>query len=117
MKKQVLLSVFAASLFAAPAALAQDGAYGLGATTKYEENGVYANTDVPATVAQIKDYNDKDLGRKAEQWTRQANPLKKGEVLKVEKGEAAKDAAANKAMAAKKAAAGHKVLPKTSAAK
>ena len=114
MKKQVLLSVFAASLFAAaPAALANGD---LGATSKYEPAGTYVpNNDVPATAAQIKDYNDKDLGRKSEEFTRNANTQKPGEHLKVEKGEAAKEASKKAPIAAKKAAG--KVLPKTSAAK
>ena len=112
MKKKVLLSVFAASLFAAPAALANGEGLGLGATPKYEEAPVYANTEVPATAAQIKDYNDKDLNRKSEEWTRKANPLQKGETLKVDKGQAA-----DKAMAPAKKPAGQKALPKTSAVK
>ena len=113
MKKQVLLSVFAASLFAAPVALANGEGLGLGATPKYDEAGVYVpNNDVPATAAQIKDYNDKDLGRKSEEFTRNANTQKPGEKLKVEKGEAAK--AADKAKAPVK---GQRALPRTSAVK
>lgn len=107
MKKKVLLSVFAASLFAAPVALANGE---LGANRTTNEAGFWANTEAPATVAEIKSENDKDLGTKSEKWTRDANKLAKGENLKVDKGQAA-----NKAMAPK-AAAG-KVLPKTSAAK
>ena len=107
MKKQVLLSVFAASLFAAPAALAQDGAYGLGATRVVTEPaGFYADTTKEATVGEIKAENDKDLGRVSEELTRKANPLKNGETLKVDKGQATK--AADKAV---------KALPKTSAVK
>ena len=106
MKKQVLLSVFAASLFAAPAALAQDGAYGLGATRVVTEPaGIYADTTKEATVGEIKAENDKDLGRVAEELTRKANVLKPGETLKVDKGQAAKTPA------------GVKALPKTSAVK
>ena len=108
MKKQVLLSVFAASLFAAPAALAvEPTGLDLGATRWSEESGVWADTDATATVAQIKDYNDKDLGTKSEQWTRGANKLKDGEKLVVDKGQATK---ADKP-------AGQKALPKTSAVK
>ena len=107
MKKQVLLSVFAASLFAAPVALAQDGAYGLGATRTTEPAGFYADTTKEATVGEIKTENDKDLGRVAEELTRKANPLKQGETLKVDKGQAEK---ANKP-------AGVKALPRTSAVK
>ena len=109
MKKQVLLSVFAASLFAAPAALAEDGAYGLGATRVVTEPAGYwvENPNTPATVGEIKAENDKDLGRVSEELTRKANPLKKGETLKVDKGQAEK---ANKP-------AGVKALPKTSAVK
>ena len=107
MKKKVLLSVFAASLFAAPAALANGE---LGANRTTNEAGFWANTEAPATVAEIKAENDKDLGNKSEKWTRDANKLKKGENLKVDKGQAA-----DKAMTAKKPAG--KVLPKTSAAK
>ena len=111
MKKKVLLSVFAASLFAAPVALANGDGLGLGATPKFEENPVYVDDiNTPATAAQIKDYNDKDLGRKAEQWTRGANKLAKGENLKVDKGEAAKAEKANKP-------AGQRTLPKTHAVK
>ena len=105
MKKKVLLSVFAASLFAAPAALAQDGAYGLGATRTTEPAGFYADTTKEATVGEIKSENDKDLGRVAEELTRKANVLKPGETLKVDKGQAAKTPA------------GVKALPKTSAVK
>ena len=105
MKKQVLLSVFAASLFAAPAVLAQDGAYGLGATRTTEPAGFYADTTKEATVGEIKSENDKDLGRVAEELTRKANVLKPGETLKVDKGQAAKTPA------------GVKALPKTSAVK
>ena len=106
MKKQVLLSVFAASLFAAaPAALAQGE---LGANRTSETAGFYADTTKEATVGEIKAENDKDLGRVAEELTRGANKLKKGENLKVDKGEAAKAPAAK---------AGQKALPKTSAVK
>ena len=118
--KKSLLSVLAAGLVVtavAPVALAadKDAAYGLGATRWSNESGVWAdNNNVEATPAQIKGYNDADLGYKYEKWTRDANKLKAGEHLKVDKGQAAKDAA----MAAKAGVkpAG-KVLPKTSAAK
>ena len=108
--KKSLLSVLAAGLVVtavAPVALA-DGE--LGANRWSNESGVYADTNVTATVDQIKDYNDKDLGTKSEQWTRGANKLAKGENLKVDKGEAAKAEKANKP-------AGQKTLPKTHAVK
>ena len=126
MKKVLLSSVAALAVFTATAPVfAEDGAYGLGATRWSNESGVWVdNNDVAATPDQIKDYNDKDLGTKSEQWTRDANPLKDKEHLKVDKGEAVK-AADQKADAkdAKKAdqkapaAAGQKALPKTSAVK
>ena len=73
----------------------------LGANRTTNEAGFWANTEAPATVAEIKAENDKDLGNKSEKWTRDANKLKKGEMLKVDKG--------TKAPAKK--------LPKTSAVK
>ena len=112
MKKQVLLSVFAASLFAAPVALANGE---LGANRTTNAAGFFADTTKPATVAEIKAENDKDLGNKSEKWTRDANKLAKGETLKVDKGQADK-AAANK-MAPKAGKSGVRALPKTSAAK
>lgn len=127
MKKVLLSSVAALAVFTAAAPVfAEDGAYGLGATRWSNESGVWVdNNDVAATPDQIKDYNDKDLGTKSEQWTRDANKLKDKEHLKVDKGEAVKaadqKAADQKADAkdAKKApaAAGQKALPKTSAVK
>lgn len=109
--KKSLLSVLAAGLVVtavAPVALAADDALGLGATRWSDESGVWVdNNNAPATAAEIKDYNDKDLGTKSEQWTRGANALKPGETLKVDKGQAEK---ANKP-------AGVKALPKTSAVK
>ncbi|WP_314084190.1 LPKTxAVK-anchored surface protein [uncultured Gemella sp.] len=105
MKKQVLLSVFAASLFAAPVALANGE---LGANRTTETAGFYADTTKEATVGEIKAENDKDLGRVAEELTRGANKLKNGENLKVDKGEAVKAPAAK---------AGQKTLPKTHAVK
>ena len=123
MKKVLLSSVAALAVFASAAPVfAEDGAYGLGATRWSNESGVWVdNNDVAATPDQIKEYNDKDLGTKSEQWTRDANKLKKGEHLKVDKGEAVK-AADQKADAKKEdkkapAAAGQKALPKTSAVK
>lgn len=127
MKKVLLSSVAALAVFTAVAPVfAEDGAYGLGATRWSNESGVWVdNNDVAATPDKIKDYNDKDLGTKSEQWTRDANPLKDKEHLKVDKGEDVKaadqKAADQKADAkdAKKApaAAGQKALPKTSAVK
>jgi len=123
MKKVLLSSVAALAVFASAAPVfAEDGAYGLGATRWSNESGVWVdNNDVAATPDQIKEYNDKDLGTKSEQWTRDANKLKKDEHLKVDKGEAVK-AADQKADAKKEdkkapAAAGQKALPKTSAVK
>lgn len=116
MKKVLLSSVVALAVFAAAAPVfAEDGAYGLGATRWSEERGFYTDTNKEATVDQIKAENDKDLGVNSETWTRNANKLKKGENLKVDKGEAAKDA--DKKADAKAPAAGQKALPKTSAAK
>lgn len=113
--KKSLLSVLAAGLVVtavAPVALANDAEGVFGANRTTNEAGYQADTTKPATVAEIKAENDKDLGNKSEKWTRDANKLEKGETLKVDKGQAAKEAA--KAGAHK--AAG-KVLPKTSAAK
>ena len=109
--KKSLLSVLAAGLVVtavAPVALANDAEGVFGANRKTEERGYYADTTNSASVAEIKAENDKDLGTNSEKWTRDANKLKKGETLKVDKGQA--DKAADKA-AAKKA------LPKTSAVK
>ena len=99
--KKALLSLVAAGLVGAvvaPAALAEGE---LGANRNTNETGYWANTEAPATVGEIKAENDKDLGNKSEKWTRDANKLKKGEMLKVDKG--------TKAPAKK--------LPKTSAVK
>ena len=102
--KKSLLSVLAAGLVVtavAPVALANDAEGVFGANRKTEEHGYYADTTKPASVSEIKAENDKDLGNNSEKWTRDANKLKKGEMLKVDKG--------TKAPAKK--------LPKTSAAK
>ena len=123
MKKVLLSSVAALAVFASAAPVfAEDGAYGLGATRWSNESGDWVdNNDVAATPDQIKEYNDKDLGTKSEQWTRDANKLKKDEHLKVDKGEAVKaadqKADANKEDKKAPAAAGQKALPKTSAVK
>lgn len=93
MKKQVLLSVFAAALFAAPAASAVELPNTSGETP--------ADTNAPATFESLKPVADKNLGDKSEKATRAKNNLKKGETLKVDKG--------TKAPAKK--------LPKTSAVK
>jgi len=122
MKKVLLSSVAALAVFSAAAPVFAEDGLGLGATRLTEESGIYADTSKDATVAEIKEANDKDLGTKSEKWTRDANKLKAGEHLKVDKGEAVK-AADQKADAkkddAKKApaAAGQKALPKTSAVK
>ena len=121
MKKVLLSSVAALAVFAAAAPVFADGE--LGANRWSNESGVWVdNNEEAATPAQIKEYNDKDLGTKSEQWTRDANKLKAGEHLKVDKGEAVKaadqKADAKKADAKKApAAAGQKALPKTSAVK
>ena len=123
MKKVLLSSVAALAVFTAVAPVfAEDGVYGLGATRWSNESGVWVdNNDVEATPAQIKEYNDKDLGTKSEKWTRDANKLKKDEHLKVEKGEAPKaedkKAEDKKAPAKPAPVAGQKALPKTSAVK
>ena len=109
MKKVLLSSVAALAVFAAAAPVFADGE--LGANRATNESGIYADTSKDATVGEIKEANDKDLGTKSEQWTRGANQLKKGENLKVDKGEADKKADA------KAPAAGQKALPKTSAVK
>ena len=114
MKKVLLSSVVALAVFAAVAPVfandaTAEGVFGANRTTN--ESGIYADTSKDATVGEIKEANDKDLGTKSEQWTRGANQLKKGENLKVDKGEADKKADA------KAPAAGQKALPKTSAVK
>ena len=120
MKKVLLSSVAALAVFASAAPVFADGE--LGANRWSNESGTYADTSKDATVAEIKEANDKDLGTKSEKWTRDANKLKAGEHLKVDKGEATK-AEDKKAPAAKAedkkapAAAGQKALPKTSAVK
>ena len=123
MKKVLLSSVAALAVFASAAPVFANDAEGVfGANRWSNESGIYADTSKEATVAEIKEANDKDLGTKSEQWTRDANKLKKGEHLKVDKGEATK-AEDKKAPAAKAedkkapAAAGQKALPKTSAVK
>ena len=120
MKKVLLSSVAALAVFASAAPVFADGE--LGANRLTEESGYYADTTKEATVPEIKAENDKDLGTKSEKWTRDANKLKAGEHLKVDKGEAVKaadqKADAKKADAKKApAAAGQKALPKTSAVK
>ena len=122
MKKVLLSSVAALAVFSAAAPVFAEDGLGLGATRWSNETGIYADTSKEATVAEIKEANDKDLGTKSEKWTRDANKLKAGEHLKVDKGEAVKaadqKADAKKADAKKApAAAGQKALPKTSAVK
>ena len=122
MKKVLLSSVAALAVFASAAPVFAEDGLGLGATRWSNESGYYADTTKEATVPEIKAENDKDLGTKSEKWTRDANKLKAGEHLKVDKGEAVKaadqKADAKKADAKKApAAAGQKALPKTSAVK
>ena len=117
MKKVLLSSVAALAVFAAAAPVFADGE--LGANRWSNESGVWVdNNEEAATPAKIKEYNDKDLGDKSEKWTRDANKLKEGEVLKVEKGDVEAPKAEEKKEDAKApAAAGQKTLPKTSAVK
>ena len=118
MKKVLLSSVAALAVFAAAAPVFAEGE--LGANRKTNESGIYVeNNEEPATVAGLKEANDKDLGTKSEQWTRDANKLKKDENLKVDKGEVeAPKADENKEVAKTPApVAGQKALPKTSAVK
>ena len=118
MKKKVLLSVFAASLFAAaPAALAQEAApllpIGNGEGSTYVTNP----KDPAANILEFKKSYDEGLEGKAVKETEKANGLK---AVKTDDGYklVGKGQAAKKAMAPKAGAkpAG-KVLPKTSAAK
>ena len=104
--KKVLLSLAALAVFALAAPVFANDAEGVfGANRWSDEAGVWVgDINKPATVSEIKEANDKDLGNKSEKWTRDANKLKAGEKLNVDKGEAAK-------------AAGQKALPKTSAVK
>ena len=119
MKKVLLSSVAVLAVFSAAAPVFAEDGLGLGATRLTEESGIYADTSKDATVAEIKEANDKDLGTKSEQWTRDANKLKKDENLKVDKGEVeAPKADENKEVAKTPApVAGQKALPKTSAVK
>lgn len=112
MKKQVLLSVFAAALFAAPTVSAFDLPNTSGATD--------ANTAHEVTsLDQLKPAADAQLGKNAKEATDKANGIvgkevAPGEFHYVGKGKPA--TAAKKAQAGAHKAAG-KVLPKTSAAK
>ena len=65
MKKQVLLSVFAAALFAAPAASAFD--------LPNTAGGTQADTNAPATFESLKPAADKNLGDKSEKATKDSN--------------------------------------------
>ena len=111
MKKKVLLSVFAASLFAAPVALAADelvnvpNVPGQDYVTNVENNSA-------KDLLELKESADKGLEEKAVKATEKANglkavPTKDGYKL-VGKGQAAKAPAAK---------AGQKTLPKTHAVK
>ena len=110
MKKQVLLSVFAASLFAAPVVSANDlFPIGNGQGTDYVTNP----EGTPATgLADLKASYDNGLEGKAVKLTEKANGLKaektKDGYKLVGKGQAAKAPAAK---------AGQKTLPKTHAVK
>ena len=101
MKKKVLLSVFAASLFAAPVALA-DEARLVGEYTP--------DNSKPLTLDGAYEGLNKDMVKTSEEKTRLDNKFNPGEKLKFEKDGAEK---ANKPAAP----AGQKTLPKTSAAK
>ena len=116
MNKKVLLSVFAASLVAAPTALAADELVNV---PHVKDVATTANTNQEVTsLDQLKPSADAKLGQDAKKATDKANGIvgkevAPGEFHYVGKGKPA----ANKAMQAKKPAAGHKALPKTSAAK
>ena len=118
MKKKVLLSVFAAALFAAPTALAADQTPAPLFPIGNGEGQAPADTDHSATsLADLKPSYDAGLEGKAVKETEKANGLKAvktddGYKL-VGKGHPAKKAMAKPGMAKP---AG-KVLPKTSAAK
>lgn len=110
MKKQVLLSVFAAAVFAAPTALAVESStdhngtdaqpgYFFGPGEKEIGAGAAADLAKSQTASQIKKVEEKNHVT-----------VDKNGVLR-EKGKKPM------APAAKKAPAGHKALPKTSAAK
>ena len=118
MKKVLLSSVAVLAIFAFAAPVFANDAEGVfGSNHWSDEAGVWVgDTNKPATVSEIKETNDKDLGNKSEKWTRDANKLKVDERLNVDKGEAAK-AADQKADTKAPAAAGQKALPKTSAVK
>lgn len=117
MNKKVLLSVFAASLVAAPTALAADELVNV---PHVKDVATTANTNQEVTsLDQLKPSADAKLGQDAKKATDNANGIvgkevAPGEFHYVGKGKA-KDAAKKAPMAAKKAAG--KVLPKTSAAK
>ena len=114
MKKQVLLSVFAAALFAAPVASAKEETpllpIGNGEGSTYVTNP----KDPAANILEFKKSYDEGLEGKAVKKTEDVNGLK---AVKTEDGYklVGKGHPAKKAMGAKKPAG--KVLPKTSAAK
>lgn len=103
MKKQVLLSVFAAALFAAPAVSAFD-------LPNVDDVATHGNTDKPVeNLGELKASADKGLEEKAVGKTEKANGLK---AVKTEDGY--KFVGKGKVAPAKKAV---KALPKTSAVK
>ena len=122
MKKKVLLSVFAAALVAAPAVSARE------LVANQEDGPIFQ----PATPDQLNDKNFTGeltpAGKAAfDKSFEDSTKAKYGKTLEPKKDKDGKvipgefvvkgNAAANKAMQAKKPAAGHKALPKTSAAK
>ena len=117
MNKKVLLSVFAASLVAAPTALAADESVNV---PHVKDVATTANTNQEVTsLDQLKPSADAKLGQDAKKATDNANGIvgkevAPGEFHYVGKGKAANEAMAPKAGAKKPAG---KVLPKTSAAK
>ena len=117
MKKQVLLSVFAAALFVSPVALANDGAHNSADDNKVSLTGDDVFGKEPAELTQYaKDgLNNVDAGSTKAKFKAAGEDLVKlpGKDEYLVKG-AAKKAMAAKAGAKKPAG---KVLPKTSAAK
>ena len=110
MKKKVLLSVFAASLFAAPVALAADEFQPVAPGPNHFENAKFDETGKEFTLADVTqgEVNDK-LTASSKAKTGKANnaTVDKDGVVRGK----------GKAMAPAKKPAGQKALPKTSAVK
>ena len=112
MKKKVLLSVFTASLVAAPTALAADELVNV---PHVKDVATTANTNQEVTsLDQLKPSADAKLGQDAKKATDNANGIVGKEVAPGEFHYVGKGKAAAKKAMAKPAG---KVLPKTSAAK